>query len=936
MTALTDPENVLFEVVGNQISEDGMSLVEAYAFLTGADRQTSEVPKITVAAADVSTGAMIALVPTEEDATRLALEDFEAPEQLHLTLVYLGEAADFSPEARESIISTVKRYAADPITARAFAVNIFNPDNDEGAALVLGVGNDGGPALEELRSNVFSAVNGLGGMKIAENHTPWIPHVTLAYSEHAHELVTKASARVGPVTFDRVRVAFGGETTDVPLSATVSTRSADIESRKYDMDAALDREEQKLALNFAKERDVNAPGGGHDLRNYWVKGPGAVKIRWGTDGSFARCVANLGKHVKNPQGLCAEYHKAATGEWPAEKGVESSVDDVLTAAKKKKTDDDDEKKLTPHTYDVDEPWEGTLVVEGVESGDSRLFGLGSLDWAQLPMPLQYQPASIGGHNGSVTIGEISHAARRGNEIYGWGTIFANALNGEHADGIQNAMRVGGVSVDVDSVKDASVEMVFGEGEDGANPFAKPEMTIFHQGRIRGATLVAFPAFVEAKLKFTGDIVVAHGSHDQGDHGNRYGSQPRPDWSYGDKFEDLTSVLSLPDRVSAVRIRKGDDILGYAVRHPTRGERYVRSDRMGSTPDGMNDIFEAAKMLMADPPQTASACDCDDATVLTASVNDGSSHTITIPNLPKAEWFNEPTDVESYGALTITDEGRVFGIVAPPNTTHRSVNKKVPRNVDFSRFHKGETIVQGGGRVVTGVITAACGHAPTENYGTLEKRREHYDNSCSVLANVRVGYARDGGIWCAGALNPGARAEQVAQALGCALSLDVQPHPDKPGIADFLSAHLVPVPGFPMARTNASVMYNDGTLVAAAVPVLFTDEPQVAAFDVFNLVKSTKLALAQSLGLDPQTRKRELAADLAEFHGSHDQRDHDPTKGKGGIGGFIRKIGGGDGLSKTEKKKLSEYDYKLFNDVDLTPAEHEEYRALQRKQKMTTS
>ena len=82
---------------------------------------------------------------------------------------------------------------------------------------------------------------------------------------------------------------------------------------------------------MTKERDVNAPGGGHNLRNYWVRGEGAAKIRWGTDGSFARCVRHLGDKVKNPQGLCAEYHKAATGEWPAEKGVESSMGEMVEA-----------------------------------------------------------------------------------------------------------------------------------------------------------------------------------------------------------------------------------------------------------------------------------------------------------------------------------------------------------------------------------------------------------------------------------------------------------------------------------------------------------------------------------------------------------------------------------------------------------------------------
>jgi len=706
-----------------------------------------------------------------------------------------------------------------------------------------------------------------------------------------------------------------------------------------------------IELELARERDVNVPGGGHDLRNYWVHGPGAIKIGWGTDGSFARCVAQLGRHVSRPQGLCAEYHKAATGEWPAEKGVESGseliyfadisqeererlaqegkalpdgsypirntkdlsdaiqaigrakdrgralafikkrarelkatgnlpdgwsvmeafdiVDDhghrhgkdgkfvdnplkgmldvtpdqfeatksrlsregrakykpgppianddpllnrrsndydeedgptraenitrmheledqadsdqglsgtesaelkklrrlygsndfALTAASKKK------KVEEMQTY-ADEPWEGVLGVEGVESGDSRLFGMGSLDWAELPMPLQYQPTNIGGHNGSVTVGEITHIARYANEIHGWGNIFGASLAGEHGEGIRNTMNVGGVSVDVDKVKDADVELVFADAEDGGNPFAKPETTIFHRGRVRGATLVPFPAFVEAKLKFTGAL-------------------------------KASATLAVEDE----------------------------------------------------------NCGCD-STVLTAS-----SHTITIPNLPPAHWFNEPTDVVSTGALTITDEGRVFGVVAPADTTHRSVKTKVPRNLDFSRFLKGETIVEGGGRVVTGVITASCGHAATQNYGTLNDRIEHYDNSCSVLANVRVGYARDGAIWVGGALNPGADPSQVAQALGCALSLDVQPHPDRAGIREFIAAHLVPVPGFPLARTKASVLYNDGVITAASVPVNFTDTPVAASFDMYHLVRSTKQALAESIGRDPASRKRELAKSL---------------------------------------------------------------------------
>ena len=63
------------------------------------------------------------------------------------------------------------------------------------------------------------------------------------------------------------------------------------------------------------------------LGRYWTRGEGAAKIRWGTDGSFKRCVRLLRQKVKNlgidVEGLCANLHKRATGEWPAEKGIES-------------------------------------------------------------------------------------------------------------------------------------------------------------------------------------------------------------------------------------------------------------------------------------------------------------------------------------------------------------------------------------------------------------------------------------------------------------------------------------------------------------------------------------------------------------------------------------------------------------------------------------
>jgi len=57
------------------------------------------------------------------------------------------------------------------------------------------------------------------------------------------------------------------------------------------------------------------------LVEYWVHGEGAAKVRWGTPGSMKRCIRHLRKYVHHePGGLCAEYHRLATGEWPTEYG----------------------------------------------------------------------------------------------------------------------------------------------------------------------------------------------------------------------------------------------------------------------------------------------------------------------------------------------------------------------------------------------------------------------------------------------------------------------------------------------------------------------------------------------------------------------------------------------------------------------------------------
>lgn len=73
---------------------------------------------------------------------------------------------------------------------------------------------------------------------------------------------------------------------------------------------------------FVTVGTIKNPKGTERLMVYWTTGEGGmIKIRWGTDGSFRRCVRHLRKYFpKDPKGLCANLHHRATGEWPREHG----------------------------------------------------------------------------------------------------------------------------------------------------------------------------------------------------------------------------------------------------------------------------------------------------------------------------------------------------------------------------------------------------------------------------------------------------------------------------------------------------------------------------------------------------------------------------------------------------------------------------------------
>lgn len=182
------------------------------------------------AAGEVHTGAMIALIPAVDDAHALELgtDGGEHWDELHVTLTFLGKAADISETAKMFIVKGVQDLA-DRISAfdgRSFAVNVFNPNGDE-PCLVLGVGGNELDPIHDAVGNLLNTMDEhVPGFQYAENHKPWIPHLTLTYFKDKNidwSLVERVAKNLpDTIRFDRIRIAFAGSNLDFPLRPTPS------------------------------------------------------------------------------------------------------------------------------------------------------------------------------------------------------------------------------------------------------------------------------------------------------------------------------------------------------------------------------------------------------------------------------------------------------------------------------------------------------------------------------------------------------------------------------------------------------------------------------------------------------------------------------------------------------------------------------------------
>lgn len=637
---------------------------------------TGKWPGQNKSGADVHTGAMLALMPTVEDAQRLALEGGEPADQLHLTLFYLGEAADWSEQQRGDLISRVAAAARylKPVAGRVFGGAQWNPASDE-PAWVWNVGDDldqDSSRLQDAKYEITYALeDGHDDPELPQQYSPWAPHICAVYGPDDWGSVL--ADRVGPVTFDRVRVAFAGQYTDIPLTGAALGTLADVGYIEPADEVEYEQPPQLLtwstpgatALAFENQQTgdgrVFAPGA-----LYWAGGPWplqyADEMNGGHDGArLAGAIFDMSRDGDRVAGAGVLYLTQQAGvesamllSQGAPLGVSVDLDDV--------------------DLEVSIP-----DAEGAQIDAQPVYGAHLVTASLLPLPdggwrLTGETATEYTASGSGTVGESS---RVDIIVSADGTVPAGAFQITAAAG------------------DADVQ-----GEVIQRQMSGEVLMRITRARIRGATLVTIPAYADARIVlddmslFAADSVTAAAAN------NAYEAVVRC-------VRKSLTPMTAADVAKLTGVRVGD-VRRYLARAAKKGQvtRLVHGRYVG--------------------PQTASVdlfrgnlSSCGQGTSATASAEARSESTVTsrTPSGASADADGASTRAES-GSSSVTRAGSTSPVTphsAAPDSfpATRVANAERPSNL----ARRSAAVTAAGAPQRTGTSWSGAGttsSAPTES------------------------------------------------------------------------------------------------------------------------------------------------------------------------------------------------------------------------------
>lgn len=597
---------------------------------------------------------------------------------------------------------------------------------------------------------------------------------------------------------------------------------------------------------------------------------------WHTVHNHAECpVDKPWAVVKDVDGTVAGCHEteAAADEQLAALYASDSVTDETTASADKLTSVDDGDKplvaaIKPKTkaplddcpegsrklpdgscvsedeYASLASWHGVLCVEGVTTGDGREFAPDALSWAeQTLLRWQKESAHGGQHDVTVSVGRIDRVWRVGNLIMGEGVIDI-----ESPDGFELRRRMkdgfaGGISIDADDIGDADVEFVWSDSavESEDDPlmmlFGTPEKMVFHAGRVRAATVVDIPAFVEARIQLgvlpvdeetlvaaavtaslPPRVVAQHETATSDDKPDTIAFSKRlPNIMPEDKAREAYAWIG---ELSGGRVAKTQcsflhhEVDGHGNIGPANltmcavAVTALRASRDQYEDDEVKAIYAHLAAHLRDAGQEAPPLDEPESVTAAIPLDDWR---------PDAAWFADPK-LSVPTNITITDQGRVYGHAAQWGQCHIGYTDQcitLPHEDQHPYFMTGETLCSDGSRVAVGQITVGTGHAPLTYRAS--QAAEHYDNTGAAVADVAVGNDQFG-VWVAGAVRASVAASRVHELRASGkVSGDWRRIGGQLRLVGLLAVN---IPGFPVPRPRARVASGAPlSLVAAGATVV---------------------------------------------------------------------------------------------------------------------
>lgn len=488
---------------------------------------------------------------------------------------------------------------------------------------------------------------------------------------------------------------------------------------------------------------------------------------------------------------------------------------------------------TPDTPTAPEPmpWVGVLALEGHPTGDGRTLAADSLSW-NTPVPLRWVKQDTGEHNGAVVVGKIltidrvPHPDNPNVNIIKASGVFAETPEGYEAQHQVAEELAQGVSVDLDDM-----QFTFADGDSHEDSNGPRDVTIT-KARIRAATLVAIPAFAEAKLQVLTDTSTT--DDEETDEEKATFDAIAETWENSNTPDDTTDsddlgtfnwvsdAGGLPHYID--RIRKALQRRGMPKSHAiasavnqvkrwARGGGKVTAKTRAKAVKALAEWEAKRAAAHAKPNKHSGDTSTFDALIASAA-----------PVHPPAQWFNDPS-LDGPTGITVTEEGRIYGHLALWDTCHIASGPgqctTAPHSqTDYAYFHTGAILTDDNQELAVGHLTLGTGHAAPDK--TVRGTMAHYDNTGLAVADVRAG-EDEYGIWVAGAVRPHISPEDIRTLRSSPLSGDwrrVQ------GNLELVAALAVNVPGFPVPRTKGATknkqMYS---LVAAGVIPPAPSEPE---------------------------------------------------------------------------------------------------------------